>query len=386
MPLTESTNWLPWIAIGIAGLAVVLLALFGTVLLRRRDRLFGAESGPSDRGGPSPPSEQPRGTALERARTVTTRDRALMVLGATLELEEVLARALVLAVSLEGADAAAIVLPQADAPPLVATLGLSAGEAQIQPLPELKRDHPARALSVDYHYRSEGAEAGAEAVRREVVVPLPGKLLDSGGSLLVLWREGRPSPSEAELEELEDLAEHTALAVGNALRFRAASDLAYVDALTGLRNHRFFHETLDREVRRAQRYQRPLALIVFDIDDFKIVNDRIGHLEGDAVLAEVAGRLRSVVRSADVACRVGGDEFAIILPEAGVAEAEQLYRRLQAAMAARSFGGAGDLRLSAGLAGNRPEDDARSLFERADAALYHAKQAGKAQAFSGEGA
>ena len=386
MPLTESTSWLSWIAIGIAGSAVVLLAVLGAVLIRQRERLFGAEPSSGSRAAPGPSDEQPRGMELERARTVRTRDRALIVLGTSLELEEVLSRTLALAVDLESADAAAIILSQADAPPLVATLGLSAGEAQLQPLPELRNDHPARALTVDYHYRSERADDSADAVRREVVVPLPGKLLEAGGSLLVLWRQEGPGPSEAELEELEEFAESAALAIGNALRFRAASELAYVDALTGLRNHRFFHETLDREVKRAQRYQRPLALIVFDIDDFKIVNDRIGHLEGDAVLAEVATRLRSVVRAADVACRVGGDEFAIILPESGVGEAEQLYRRLQAAMASRPFGETGELRLSAGIAGTRPEDDERSLFERADAALYHAKQAGKAQAFSGEGA
>src|SRR5439155_13434760 len=116
-------------------------------------------------------------------------------------------------------------------------------------------------------------------------------------------------------------------AIDNARRFREARQLADLDALTNLHNRRYFHETLARECARAHRYDRRLALVVFDIDDFKAINDRIGHLAADAVLAAVAERLQSVVRSADVACRVGGDEFAVILPESALADAEQLYRR-----------------------------------------------------------
>jgi hypothetical protein len=90
--------------------------------------------------------------------------------------------------------------------------------------------------------------------------------------------------------------------------------------------------------------------VVFDIDDFKAINDRIGHLAGDSVLAGVAERLQSVVRSADIACRVGGDEFAAILPESDLSDAEQLYRRVQFAVGARPIGPFERLHLSAGLA------------------------------------
>src|SRR4029078_5307305 len=113
------------------------------------------------------------------------------------------------------------------------------------------------------------------------------------------------------------------------------------DALTGLHNRRYFHETLSREVARAQRYDRQLALVVLDLDDFKAINDRIGHLTGDAVLPEWAERLRDVVRTAYIACRVGGDEFAVILPESTLADADQLYRRLQAGVVAAAVGPAG---------------------------------------------
>src|SRR5204863_6927856 len=120
-----------------------------------------------------------------------------------------------------------------------------------------------------------------------------------------------------------------------------------LDALTSLHNRRYFHETLGREVARAHRYDRRLALILLDLDDFKVVNDRIGHLAGDAVLAEIAERVREVVRSADIACRVGGDEFAVILPESELEDGDQLYRRIQAAVSARPIEGAGKLYIPA---------------------------------------
>jgi diguanylate cyclase (GGDEF)-like protein len=112
--------------------------------------------------------------------------------------------------------------------------------------------------------------------------------------------------------------------------------------------------------------------------------DRIGHLPGDSVLAELADRIRDVVRGADVACRVGGDEFAVILPESELQAGDQLYRRIQAAISARPLQNAGALRLSAGVAELRRGDDVVALFQRADDALYRAKASGKGLALSAE--
>src|SRR5690242_16034807 len=109
------------------------------------------------------------------------------------------------------------------------------------------------------------------------------------------------------------LSRELADAQDEARKYRLLADL---DGLTGLHNRRYFHELLAREVTRAQRYGRELALVIFDLDDFKGINDRIGHLGGDAVLAETAARARGALRAADIACRVGGDEFAVLLPEA----------------------------------------------------------------------
>jgi diguanylate cyclase (GGDEF)-like protein len=205
------------------------------------------------------------------------------------------------------------------------------------------------------------------------------------GTLCVYTKDPERRFDAAEGKRLAELAGGASTAIENARQFREARQLADLDALTGLHNRRYFHETLARECARAHRYSRRLGLIVFDVDDFKDVNDRIGHLAGDATLAEMAERVRSVVRSADIACRVGGDEFAIVMPESGLEQAEQLFDRLQAAIGGRGIGQAGHLRISAGVAELKPDDDSISFFERADAALYRAKESGKGRAFAADG-
>jgi diguanylate cyclase (GGDEF)-like protein len=97
------------------------------------------------------------------------------------------------------------------------------------------------------------------------------------------------------------------------------------------------------------------------------------------VLAEAASRVREVVRTADIPCRVGGDEFAVIMPESGIEQAEQLFSRIQSTIGGHPIGQAGRLHVSAGLTALKAEDDSISLFERADDALYRAKEAGKSQ-------
>jgi diguanylate cyclase (GGDEF)-like protein len=156
--------------------------------------------------------------------------------------------------------------------------------------------------------------------------------------------------------------------------------MAETDALTGFFNQRYFHETLRREALRAQRYDRRLALLILDLDDFKSVNDRIGHLAGDAVLAQVAERLRNSIRSVDVGCRVGGDEFAVIMPESTAEDATQLFQRMHDSVATVSVPGGGRVRISAGIAELRHGETAAGLFERADSALYQAKDLGKDRA------
>jgi diguanylate cyclase (GGDEF)-like protein len=321
-------------------------------------------------------------SALEAARVETQRARELGEIGTTIDLDAVLTRTLEAAGAFTGVGAGLIRLPtlEPDGPdPLVATLGMSTEEAALQPVAGPPEGQPARAVRIAYTFTHEEIVEGNDLIRGGVSIPLRDSEGEGIGTLAVFWRGEAREAAEEELAELEELAARAGPAIDNARRFREARQLADLDALTTLHNRRYFHETLVRECARAHRYDRQLALVVFDIDDFKAINDRIGHLSGDAVLASVAERLQSVVRSADIACRVGGDEFAVILPESTLGDAEQLYRRVQFAVGARPIGPFERLHLSAGIAQLVADDDATAFFERADEALYQAKEAGKGQ-------
>jgi diguanylate cyclase (GGDEF)-like protein len=316
--------------------------------------------------------------ALERAQEEGRRKRFLGELGASIDLDEVLSRTLEAGGAIPGVDAAIVSIRDGADKPTVATLGLSAEEAQRQVISGPPNGHEARAISIVYQYPPE--LEGEGLVHSGLAVPVLGDAA-SIGFIAIYSRSPSHRFEEEMIRELEELAKRAGPAIENARRFREARKLADLDALTGLHNRRYFHETLAREVSRAQRYGRQLALIVFDLDDFKAINDRIGHLSGDAVLAETAERVRDVVRSADIACRVGGDEFAVILPESSTADADQLYHRLRGAVSSRPVGQAGRLFVSAGIADLASDDDPTRFFERADEALYRAKELGKGQVF-----
>jgi diguanylate cyclase (GGDEF)-like protein len=312
--------------------------------------------------------------ALEEAREESRLVHTLGELGGSLELDEVIERVLDTASALPGADASLVSLSATGEDPLVAAYGLSPMEAERQRVPEVENAHT-RSISFSYEYEN----GEVNPVRGGLAVPLPG---DTGpvGMLAIFSRRPGHAFDEAAIEGLVSLSARAAPVIENARRFREARELADIDALTGLHNRRYFHETLAREVSRARRYRRPLSLVVLDLDDFKGVNDRIGHLAGDDVLAEIGERMRSVVRTADIACRIGGEEFAVLLPESSLDDAEQLYERLAGAVAAGPVGEAGDLTLSGGITHLHPDDSPTSFFERADEALYSAKAAGKARA------
>jgi predicted signal transduction protein with EAL and GGDEF domain len=227
--------------------------------------------------------------ALEQAREESRRVRTLGELVGSLELDELVGRVLETAAALPGADAALISLSSAS-DPVVAANVLSSAEAERQRVPTVEDPHT-RSVAVSYEYGDGDVDPGAEPVRGGVAVPLPGEG-DPVGMLAVFSRRSGYSFDEATVSDLEALAARAAPAIENARRFQEARELADIDALTGLHNRRYFHETLAREVSRARRYRRPLSLVVLDLDDFKAVNDRIGHLAGDDVLAEIGERMR----------------------------------------------------------------------------------------------
>jgi diguanylate cyclase (GGDEF)-like protein len=316
--------------------------------------------------------------ALERAERESRRNRLFGELGGSIDLEELLDRVLDATMEIPAFDAAMLVVERQDGAPAVATRGMTPSETDRPPTSGVAGT-PAGTITVSYRYGRERETPDAVLIRGGAFIPLMGRELRPIGTLSLFWRSEQ-EPSQEAIEQAESIAESAVPAIENARRYSEARKLAETDALTGLYNQRYFHETLRREVMRAHRYQRNLALIVFDLDDFKTVNDQIGHLAGDRVLAQAADRLREAVRSVDIACRIGGDEFAVILPESSSGDADQLYRRVQNAMRGTALGDQERLRMSAGIAELAHGDTAASLFERADAALYRAKELGKDRA------
>lgn len=158
---------------------------------------------------------------------------------------------------------------------------------------------------------------------------------------------------------------------------RELERLAATDSLTGLANRHVLQEALAREAGRRATDKRQLALVLLDLDEFKQVNDVFGHPAGDAVLVEVARRLESTVRAGEVLARVGGEEFAWLLPASCADEAIAAADRAREEIAARPFGLAGKLTMSAGVGLVFTPFDGDALYRMADRALYEAKQSGR---------
>ncbi|MGB9641202.1 MAG: diguanylate cyclase [Anaerolineales bacterium] len=184
-----------------------------------------------------------------------------------------------------------------------------------------------------------------------------------------------------DLQLLVSFAATATTALQNAQLHAAVQQQAVTDPLTGLYNRRGFFELAEHEIIRAHRFQRPLSMIIMDVDLLKYVNDHYGHLMGDRVLSSVSSSCRSELRQVDVIARYGGDEFIALLPETNLDEALSVAERLRSQVANLSLplenGEIIRVTLTAGVADLLPGDTLKTLIERADQALYRAKQAGK---------
>jgi diguanylate cyclase (GGDEF)-like protein len=182
-------------------------------------------------------------------------------------------------------------------------------------------------------------------------------------------------PSRARLEALALFAGQATMAMVSAGQLEQLRVLADQDPLTTLPNRRAFMRELEAEVERAGRYGHALALVIGDVDDFKLINDTYGHPAGDRALIEVADTLRAGLRTSDAAFRLGGDEFALLLPETTREEASGVVRRLDAAFRSTASEAFAELTISCGFA-TAPTDgaDAEALIRAADANLYALKR------------
>ena len=193
-----------------------------------------------------------------------------------------------------------------------------------------------------------------------------------------------------DVSSLRALAAPVALALSRELAVSEAEQYAHaaaIDPLSGLFNRRYLHVRLEEELERARRHQIPLALLMIDLDDFKMVNDKFGHLAGDAVIKDVAVILRRTVRMFDVCTRYGGEEFAILMPNSGAQSAatvaERIRRRIESYRFTEPALASLTVTASIGLAVSTAQLLPRDLIERADQALYQAKTLGKNRVWFG---
>ncbi len=188
------------------------------------------------------------------------------------------------------------------------------------------------------------------------------------------------SPREKNL--FENISNHVAMTIYNAELYSEVERLSITDGLTGLYNHRYFEKRLQEEWYRATRSNIDICLLVLDIDNFKNYNDNLGHFQGNKLLVELAELVNNNVRSFDVVCRFGGEEFTVILPECTLEDAAIVAERIRKACEEYKFVGeeqqpSGNLTISIGVSSSTKAKTAEELFLMSDNALYDAKSQGR---------
>ncbi len=315
------------------------------------------------------------GDALERAQEEAGRQRVLGDLAGATGLEGVLRRTLEAAAEITGAEAALVQTSAREERRVVANLGLAPDEARALTIAGSPERVQPSSIRLSYRYDPLDVPGEHDPIRAGLAVALPG---EAGpiGYLCVFTRSAARTFDDRNARALEELATRAGPAIHNARLIHEARALVDVDALTGLANRRRFGELLEREASDVGSRYRPLSVILFDLDDFRAVNRRLGPEVGDTALRETAARGKETLGRGTTFARIGGDEFGVILPDAALGEADQVCRRLRGALAAPPTGQAGILSFSAGIGQLGPDEDVAALLRRVDAALHRAQRGG----------
>ncbi len=273
------------------------------------------------------------------------------------------------------ADAAVAIVADSSKEPILATVGLSDDEAAQVGRLGVPDYRGARAIQVSFNGDAEGPP-GSEPIRYGLAVPLLGAPHEPG-MLAVLTRSPDRRFGDPDITSLENVVADTRPALEGTLALRQPDPVPDTDPLTELYDRQAFHALLDREIGRARRVHEALSLLMLDVDRLTTLNAQIGYLAADAVLAEIAARLRNACGNQDLPCRIGGGRFGVLVPKGSSRDAERLYERLQTDLRERALPDAGTLSVSGGVAELMTFDDAAALLGRADAALALAKGSGR---------
>jgi len=223
------------------------------------------------------------------------------------------------------------------------------------------------------------AEAGVVSEGGALVIPVRGREAEAG--VIWLFADGRPF-DDADLGRAAQIADHAGLALFNAERYSRAKERAFIDDVTEVYNARYLLQATEHEVRRAERYQKPLCVLFLDLDRFKRVNDEFGHLVGSQALRQLSGVLLQCIRQVDTLARYGGDEFTILLTDTDLETGRNVAERIRRTVGETVFEGGRDapihLSISIGVA-CFPEHgrDRDTLLDVADKAMYRAKSLGR---------
>jgi diguanylate cyclase (GGDEF)-like protein len=233
----------------------------------------------------------------------------------------------------------------------------------------------------DPRWEDEPERPRAAETRALLCIPLTSRGRVIGAVELANKAGGGPF-TERDLETLRTMMEPAAITIENALLFKKLEDLSVTDDLTKLYNSRYLDHFLQQEVKRSRRYGFSVSLMFLDLDGFKTVNDRHGHLAGSRTLTEVGKVIRSIVRETDIVSRYGGDEFTVVLPQTGAEGARIIAERVREALAEHVFleatGLAVRITASIGIASYPDHGDTREdLIGYADQAMYRVKERGK---------
>jgi diguanylate cyclase (GGDEF)-like protein len=235
--------------------------------------------------------------------------------------------------------------------------------------------HAERASTVDAEQRG---DAAIEQIGRREIARLALSARGHEIGLVTIVRPDQSPYSASELDLLRLLVDQLSIAVQNARDYREKLDQAIRDPLTGLYNRRFFYETLNKELHRTERYGSTVSIVLLDIDDFKAINDSLGHAAGDDALRRIAQVVQSLMRATDSFARLGGEEFAVLLPETDQLDALLVAERLRTTIARHKILPDRRVTVSGGVS-SCPQDATcpDELIRQADAALYWAKRNGK---------